>query len=654
MSLKTKIFIGFSLSLVIIFSLFSFYTFNETTRTIIEKEKEMLEALGQSIYIQMYEQIKAAEIGALSLAKNKEVERLFADRNRHELENMLLPSFESTSKDISQIQFHLPDSTSFLRLHQPSKYGDSLKDFRFTVNEANAKKEIIKGLEKGVGGFGFRVVVPVSYGGKHIGTVEYGSDFGNRFLENIKKNYSGEYFIYQFGDEGLIASTVEKDIFNINEEEYFDQLKEGEIVYLQSSDKNHNISLIPFRDYSDNVSGYFKATNDRSSLVQRLSQIRTNSIIFTLTILFIFLVFFYLFLRHSFKPIAELINITEKVATGDLTQNISVKTKDEISLLANSFNTMTSNLRKVISQSAQVSELVAATSEELSAASEEVTASSEQISHTVIGVAGSTVVQAESIDKSTNSINTMSNNMDLVFTNVDKINSSTQNTLDSAEKGIVSSKKAVDRINKLKSSTKQTTEEISKLNESSKEIEKIIVTISSIAEQTNLLSLNAAIEAARAGEAGRGFSVVAGEVKKLAEQTTDSLGQISSLIWNIQTEILNSIESMELNNIEVEESVKIVDEASASFSEILDEINIVAYQIQEVTRLTKEASVNTVEVNSNFNIINDLSNKTVVAVEEVAETTEQQTAAVEEIASSASNLAALANELHNSISVFKY
>lgn len=654
MSLKTKIFIGFSLSVFIIFSLFSYYTFNETTKTIIEKEKEMLETLSQSIHIQMEEQIRTAEVSALSLANNKEVQRLFADRNRDELSNMLLSSYKSISKDISQVQFHLPDSTSFLRLHQPSKYGDSLKDFRFTVNEANEKKEIVRGLEKGAGGFGFRVVVPVSYEGKHIGTVEYGSDFGNNFLQNIKNNYGGDYFIYQFEGDGLIANTAEKDIWDVGEEKYLEALKKGETVYLQTSNKNYNVTLIPFKDYSQNVSGYFKSINDRSILVQRLNEIRRNSIIFTIIILGVLLVLFYLFLNYSFKPISQLIQVTEKVSKGDLTQNINVKTKDEISLLANSFNTMTSSLREVISQSAQVSEQVAATSQELSAASEEVTASSEQISSTVIGVASSANIQAESIEKSTNSIDNMSNNMNYISDNIDKINISTKNTLNSAENGITASRDAVEKINKLKISTKQTSEEINKLNDSSKEIEKIVVTISSIAEQTNLLALNAAIEAARAGDAGRGFSVVAEEVRKLAEQTSQSLSQISTLIWNIQTEIKNSVESMELNNVEVEESVQIVNESSNSFNKILNEINTVVSQIEEVTRLTKEASLSTIEVKEDFNIINDLSNKTVNAVEEIVNSSEQQTAAMEEIASSAMNLATLANELRDSISVFKY
>lgn len=659
MSLKTKIFVGFTVSVLIIFSILSIYTFDATTKTIIEKEQEMLETLTHSLHIQMEGQLETAQVSALSLANNTEVQRLFAERNRVALEEMLLPSYDSIAKEISQVQFHLPDSTSFLRLHQPSKYGDSLKSFRFTVNEANEKKEIIRGLEKGVGGFGFRVVVPISYGGRHIGTVEYGSDFGNSFIQTIKESYGGEYFIYQFLDEGsegesLLTSTVDEDIWNVNEDQYVNSLKNNETQYLQTADKKFNVTLLPFSDYQGKPSGYFKIVNDRTALVNRINQIRTNALIFTVAIFVVLLVAFYIFLNRSFRPILELINITEKVSAGDLTQSIEVDSNDEISLLANAFNTMTSSLREVISQSAQVSEQVAATSQELSAASEEVTASSEQVSNTVIGVANSANIQAESIEKSNAAITKMTDNIDCVAINIDKINMSTKNTLDSAEKGILSSKDAVNKINKLKGSTEQTSKEIYKLNDSSKEIEKIVDTISAIAEQTNLLALNAAIEAARAGEAGRGFSVVAEEVRKLAEQTSYSSSQISNLILNIQNEIGNTVKSMEQNNIEVDESVKIVSESSNSFTEILNEINIVAEQVEEVTRLTKEVSLSSVEVTDSFDIITDLSSRTVSSSEEVVSSAEQQTAAMEEIASSAMNLATLATELRDSISVFKY
>ena len=209
MSLKTKIFIGFSVFVLIIFSIFSIYTFNETTKVIISREEEMLRVLTESLGVKMDEQIESAEISAVTLANNSEVQRLFSQKDREGLTRLLLPGYQAIESKISQAQFHLPDSTSFLRLHSPDKYGDSLKDFRFTVNEANEKKEIIRGLEEGVAGYGFRVVVPVSHQGRHLGTFEYGSDFKDAFLGDLKDSYSGEYFIYGVNDDKTTSTLME-------------------------------------------------------------------------------------------------------------------------------------------------------------------------------------------------------------------------------------------------------------------------------------------------------------------------------------------------------------------------------------------------------------------------------------------------------------
>lgn len=656
MSLKSKIFIGFTVSVLLIFSILSYYTFNETTKTIIEREQEMLEVLKRSVNIQMEKQLEAAEISVLTLANNTEIQRTFAEGNREELEKMLVPAYKSISSKVSQVQFHLPDSTSFLRLHQPEKFGDSLKDFRFTVNETNAKKEVVKGLEEGVGGYGFRVVVPMFYEGVHTGSVEYGSDFGVSFLEGLKNNYSGEYFIYSLetnADSNMFASTSE-DRWNVENDDYLERLSNDETLYLTTEDNMYNVMLIPFKDYGDNVRGYFKVVNDRSSLVQQMNGIKRNAILYTVGLSSIALLLFYLFLNYSLKPIKELINVTEKVASGDLTQIIKVNTKDEISILANSFNTMTSSLRDVISRAGNVSENVAATSQQLSAASEEVSAAAEEVGNTIEEVSQTAQNQFDSIKVSRGIMDTMVGNIKNVTANIDNINISSKNTLDSAQEGILSSKDAVAKMNNLKISTEKAAEEIFKLDEASKEIEKIVVTISDIAEQTNLLALNAAIEAARAGEAGRGFSVVAEEVRKLAEQSGQSSRQIAELISNIQYEIDETVKAMESNNREVDSGVHSVTESSNKFSDILNEINNIVNQIDEVTTLTHEAYTNAHEVTDSFHTMADLSLETVESSGNVAASSQEQTAAMEEIASATTSLAATASELRDSISIFKY
>lgn len=653
MKLKSKIFLGFTSSVVIIFSILSLYTFRATTETIVNSEEEMLTILEDSIDIQMDEQLKAAEIGVLSLANNNKIQQVFSERNREELEMMLLPVYESIQDDIAQVQFHLPDSISFLRLHDPENYGDSLKDFRITVNMANEKEEIVTGLEEGAAGFGFRVVTPMFYEGKHIGSVEFGSNFDVGFLEDIKDNYGGDYFIYDL-NKTMIAGTNETDSWLIEDDNHKERIVAEETLYLNTDDNRYNVMLMPFKNFEGDVNGYIKVIDDRTAIVNELSVIKRNSLIVTLVLLVILLGLFYALLNYLLNPINELIKVTDYVAEGDLTQTVEIQTKDEVGVLGNSFNQMIFNLRDLISKSSNISQQVSATSQELSASSEEVTASSQEVTTTMMEVSEGANDQNNSIASSNEMVVNMIDDIENVNSNINNINEYSVMAVETAKQGLSESRGAVERMSDLKESSNKTAQEIAQLNENSKEIEEIVVTIGSIAGQTNLLALNAAIEAARAGEAGRGFSVVADEIRKLAEKTADSSRQIEDLISNIQNEIKHSVTAIEQNNAEVDKGVIVVSESSKSFEKILNQMNTIFVQIKDVTTLINAVNENTIEVQDNFNMMGILSDRNVEASEMVSRSSQDQTAAMEEIAGATMNLAEMASELEASISTFKY
>ncbi|QUH19377.1 methyl-accepting chemotaxis protein [Alkaliphilus sp. B6464] len=354
------------------------------------------------------------------------------------------------------------------------------------------------------------------------------------------------------------------------------------------------------------------------------------------------------------NPIKKLISICETVSNGDLTQDISVNTKDEIHILAKAYNQMVLNLRNIIHQTSEASEQVAANSQQLSASCQEISATSEEVTSSITEIARVSDDQSIIVNDSTEKVTDIASNIHEVSNNIHIINESSKTTLRTAEDGIQSVKEAVEKMNNIKTSTEEASNSIQQLNESSKEIEKIVDAISAIADQTNLLALNAAIEAARAGEAGSGFAVVAEEVRKLAEQSGDFANKISLLIADIQNRIEGTVRSITNNVDEVNTGAVAVDIASKNFSVIVTEINSVAMKAQDATHLTDIVSQNIEEVVNGFKNISSISQNIASSTEEIATGSEEQAATIEEVANSASYLSAMAQQLQSSIAIFKY
>src|SRR6056297_1605609 len=236
-SLGSK-FVGITSIIVVIGFVALYFIINQMTGDIVELEEEKnMDLMDNAIKNQMEAQLSSAEMSVLTIAENEQIQKLFAERNREGLEELLLPVFERLKGEVAQMQFHLPDSTSFLRLHRPEKYGDSLRDFRFTVNAANDEERIVSGLEEGVAGYGFRVVVPMYYNSRHTGSVEYGSDFGENFLANIKESFPGEYYIYLLNseDNSFAAGTTSSDSWTLPSEA-LDEVLSGNHISWVSDD----------------------------------------------------------------------------------------------------------------------------------------------------------------------------------------------------------------------------------------------------------------------------------------------------------------------------------------------------------------------------------------------------------------------------------
>ncbi|MGM9945916.1 MAG: methyl-accepting chemotaxis protein, partial [Lysinibacillus sp.] len=228
-----------------------------------------------------------------------------------------------------------------------------------------------------------------------------------------------------------------------------------------------------------------------------------------------------------------------------------------------------------------------------------------------------------------------------------------EETTKEAEEGNATIQQVVMQMNKINDSTNDSSTVIRNLEVRSTEIAKIIEVITNISDQTNLLALNAAIEAARAGEHGKGFAVVADEVRKLAEQSKGSADQIANLVREIQVDTEQAVKVMQNGMDDVAVGMTVVQQAGVGFKRIQQSIEQMTSQVQEISAVAQQMSASVEQVNSAMEQVAVKAKQSSKNAEDVAATSEEQLASMEEIASSSTALSKRAEELLAQIRQFK-
>ncbi|MGG1881593.1 methyl-accepting chemotaxis protein [Bacillus safensis] len=363
------------------------------------------------------------------------------------------------------------------------------------------------------------------------------------------------------------------------------------------------------------------------------------------------LIFF--IIRSITKPLSTLVSSSKKISQGDLTEKIDVRSKDEIGQLGTSFNEMSESLRDVI-QAVQTSvENVASSSEELTASAGQTTKATEHITSSIETFSNGNENQSEMVEQSAAHLKQMNEGLNEVAETSDVITASSIQSKTVAETGGQLVEQTVGQMKTIDHSVKEAEGVINGLEHKSKDITNILGVINGIADQTNLLALNAAIEAARAGESGRGFSVVAEEVRKLAVQSSDSAKEIEKLVNEIVTEIETSQNMFKAVNEEVKNGLTITDHTKESFSQINEQTAEIAARINEMNTTVRELSKGSEQISKAVNEIADVSRESSASIQDIAASAEEQLASMEEISSSSTTLSQMAEELRDLIKKFK-
>lgn len=361
----------------------------------------------------------------------------------------------------------------------------------------------------------------------------------------------------------------------------------------------------------------------------------------------------YIIGRMIVKPVKEVKELLSMAEDGDFTVKGSYQSKDEIGELANSFNNMTAKLQSVFSTVYDSSQQVAAASEELSASAEENSKASEHITLTMQELTVGTDKQVDKIEDSADIISNITTYTKTIADNTDKITKDVLHASQVSAEGNEAITEVNKQMNSIYANVTSLSEAVRSLNERSNEIGEITNVITGISAQTNLLALNAAIEAARAGEHGKGFAVVADEVRTLAEESTKSTEQISNLIQLIQKDTEYTLQTMERASQEVNSGLTVVHTAGASFQKIETAVNGVVSQIEDISEALQKLANGTETVHTSIDEVSDVAKDSASITQNISAATQEQLASMEEITSSSQALALLADDLQAIIKQFK-
>ena len=330
--------------------------------------------------------------------------------------------------------------------------------------------------------------------------------------------------------------------------------------------------------------------------------------------------------RNITSRVSQMVAMIQAIAENDLSrEDMQIRNQDEIGTAGTLLNSMKNNLRAIMQS-------IAGTAEHVASASEEISASATQ-------TANGSETQKDQVHQIATAMQEMSSTVHEVSENCNKASESAHKASETAREGGAIVGDTLTLMRSIAGSVRETAKSVQELGSRSDQIGKIVGVIDDIADQTNLLALNAAIEAARAGEQGRGFAVVADEVRKLAERTTKATKEIAEMIQSVQADTRGAVEKMQSGTQQVEKGVEVTAKAGESLKQIIGQAEHVGEMVTHIATAANQQSSATEQVNNNMDQINKL-------VAESAEGAQQSAQACEQLSS-------LALELQNLVSRFK-